>query len=445
MNLLDIYNNLLDIALTMLFYMRLYDKEITPLRQGFSIFLLMPLLLYGYEQATFSIAFRFFYRVVIYFLYLHIGKKLSICQALYYAFLGAACFTVALNILLTRQIRDGILAAFLGALPPRSNAFLISLAGFLERGVILLFFFFSIPFNTERRLIWINWISIFSVVICELYVKYMIYLSDRNSNALWGETNVYAALLQIYLIAFVIAEDRYVISSQKRQAMISQHILDQERLLSLQRKINVETDIRHLHHDMKNHLLAIRSLADSNAGLILSSSGSDNDTTSVRINTYVDELLGKLALYEVQVDTGNDLLNGLISMKISDAISKKITFQIVADFRKLSFISDIDLCTIFGNVLDNAIEACEKIADSEKRYITLKDEIVAGQIILFFINSYEGEIAFENCLPITKKDPHLHGIGLTNLKNVLKKYDGSLHIDLDEPDIFKLVILLPMP
>ena len=438
MNVSDLYNHIFDIALTVVFFCRLKNEGTSLFRRICAIVFLLPLLVLAVRDIPVLTSLRFFSRALLYFLYLYFGKKIPAWYALYYSFLGTACFTVSLNILLSHSLIDQLISGMSGNLPAWGASLITAILGAAERGIILLIFFFFTPFNTQRRLVWINWISILSVVVCEMYVKRMIFISvtERKDNAL-AEAGVYAVLLQVFIIAFVIAVDRYVISHQKQQAIITQHVLDQERLKSLQRRIDAEASIKSLHHDMKNHLLAIRSLTSSEGP------GIQNDQ-SERIETYVNTLLDALSDYETTIDTGNALLDGLLSQKTIDARSKGISFQIVADFSKLNFMSDTDICTVFGNALDNAIEATSAIEDPGRRSISLKDEVSAGQLILYFINPYNGNIEFENDMPATKKDRGLHGIGLTNLKKTVDKYNGSVHIDLNTAGIFKLIVMLPL-
>lgn len=89
-----------------------------------------------------------------------------------------------------------------------------------------------------------------------------------------------------------------------------------------------------------------------------------------------------------------------------------------------------DICTIFGNALDNAIEYEQKIADKEKRLIHVSVFSQKGFLMIRFENYFEGTLMFEGDLPITtKKDSFYHGYGLKSIRYAVQKYKGVVRID----------------
>ena len=180
---------------------------------------------------------------------------------------------------------------------------------------------------------------------------------------------------------------------------------------------------------MKNHLLAIEKLAGEG---------------SERMGEYIGSLAEQLDPYESLVETGNELLNGILAEKQALAKTKKIDLEIQADCKELGFVKDTDLCTIFGNALDNAIEACEKVEKAEDRSIRVKTELLAGQMVIAFTNTYQGEVTLSNGMPLTsKKDKKNHGIGLRSIRRTLEKYNGTLRLKPDA-DRFTLTVVIPL-
>lgn len=120
-----------------------------------------------------------------------------------------------------------------------------------------------------------------------------------------------------------------------------------------------------------------------------------------------------------------------------------ISFSCDINFSKCSFIEMTDVCSIFSNILDNAIEACNKINNDEK-YIKIRGTVVKSYYVIRCENSKINKVKIKNNKIITsKKDKFIHGIGLKSVKSSLKKYDGELEIEDFEGE-FLLQIYIPI-
>ena len=119
--------------------------------------------------------------------------------------------------------------------------------------------------------------------------------------------------------------------------------------------------------------------------------------------------------------------------------------MVTADMRRLDFIDDMDICIIFGNALDNAIEACKKIENKSERYIHIKNVVLPEYMLLNISNSFSGEFKTENALFVTtKKDSENHGFGLKNIRSSVEKYGGTMTAKADpEKQVFHLSLLIP--
>lgn len=143
--------------------------------------------------------------------------------------------------------------------------------------------------------------------------------------------------------------------------------------------------------------------------------------------------------------TGNELLDGLLSSKIRACAKAEIDFIAELDFRPCAYMEDIDICVIFGNILDNAIEAAEQVLDSQERSILLKGRQEANQYIVTCSNYYAGELHLSDGLPkTTKSDRSSHGIGLSSVQRSVKKYGGVLSLQTTDEHRLILTILLPI-
>ena len=103
----------------------------------------------------------------------------------------------------------------------------------------------------------------------------------------------------------------------------------------------------------------------------------------------------------------------------------------------------MDICSIFGNALDNAIECELKIPDKEKRLIHVSVSKQKNFLLLRFENYYDTELKYQGGAFITtKRDKEFHGYGLKSIRYTVNKYDGAVSIDTKE-NWFDLKILIP--
>lgn len=159
---------------------------------------------------------------------------------------------------------------------------------------------------------------------------------------------------------------------------------------------------------------------------------------------YVHQLKKDLTQYQASVKTGNAIMDVILTRKNSFCIQNKITFTCIVDGKLLDFIETMDLCSLLGNALDNAIESTLKNANRDKRLIKLRVEQKAG-FVLFLLNNYsDDDLSFENGLPqTTKDDKEYHGYGLKSIYYVANKYNGTMTIS-HENNWFSLKVLLPI-
>lgn len=158
---------------------------------------------------------------------------------------------------------------------------------------------------------------------------------------------------------------------------------------------------------------------------------------------YLEGLENDLMIYDTAVQTGNKALDTVLMDKGLFCREHDIQWSCMADGTKLDFMRLEDVYGIFGNALDNAIEAVQKLSDPQKRVISVK--IVEQQDILVVQvqNYYEGPLSFEDGLPVTiKSNRSEHGYGMKSIRYVAEKYNGTITINCSG-GIFRLQILLP--
>lgn len=190
-------------------------------------------------------------------------------------------------------------------------------------------------------------------------------------------------------------------------------------------RIRDEERVRSVYHDMKNHLLLLQAQTGNGQA----------------VQNSIQELNDQIQEYENYHHTGNEFLDIIIRDKAKAAQERKIDFSAVLSFEAGSFIEPLDISTIFGNALDNAIEASEKLSE-DMRLITVRANRVRNMLVIIVENNTVSTLP--ETKGTTKKDTFAHGFGLPNLKNAVEKYDGQYSIKL-ENGIFTLKIIIPIP
>ena len=196
-----------------------------------------------------------------------------------------------------------------------------------------------------------------------------------------------------------------------------QYAMRQETIDSINRKC----------HDLKHQLDAFYHTKDSQER-----------------EAYYQELKKDIRIYDMDLDTGNEALNVLLMDKGLYCYEKNIRLNCAANMAALSFMRLDDVYAMFGNAIDNAIEAVDQLHDPEKRIINLKVSLRKNLLIIQLQNYYEENIAFENGLPLTTKNDKLnHGFGVKSIRFIAEKYGGTMTA-CGKNQIFTMQILLPV-
>lgn len=163
--------------------------------------------------------------------------------------------------------------------------------------------------------------------------------------------------------------------------------------------------INYKYHDLKHHIIALRAEEDPQ-----------------KRDEYLDKMEDQIRIYEVQNKTGNKVLDTLLTSKNLHCMKNNISMTCVVDGTLFDFMDTFDICSIFGNALDNAIECEMKIKEEEKRLIHVSAFSQKSFLIIRFENYYEGELTFDENLPVTtKSEVQFHGYGLKSLRYTVHK------------------------
>lgn len=157
---------------------------------------------------------------------------------------------------------------------------------------------------------------------------------------------------------------------------------------------------------------------------------------------YLVTLDDDLNQVDTVIKTGNIMIDAILNSKISFAKAHQIAINAKAIVPKDLKITDIDLCVLLGNLMDNAIEACQRQEDSGKRFLRIYMGTLKGQLYLSVQNSVGGAIKKQNGGYRTSKQGY-HGFGLKRVDTIIQKYNGFLNRQ-DEGDVFATEVMLPV-
>lgn len=157
-------------------------------------------------------------------------------------------------------------------------------------------------------------------------------------------------------------------------------------------------------------------------------------------NEAINNLNKLIRIYDSTYHTENEALNVILNEKTLLCNNKNIRFTCIVDGNALNFIENEDIYSLFGNLIDNSIEAVNQLDDNEK-IISLKIKRVGNIVSISIKNGYKGKIQMENNLPLSKKEDNIHhGFGMKSIKMVCEKYNGNLRLNI-ENNIFIVTIL----
>ena len=300
-----------------------------------------------------------------------------------------------------------------------------------------------------------SWISVLiytgliMLVYGMIYFQFRKYMLDREGHTLPQWPVIRNALILLIITVFLnrrfdgaswsvfiyftyIAADALAIMMQygllhetdlKMQNEIIGQLLASEQKKQSITKENMEL-INRKCHDLKHQIEGLKRL--------------DSDDER---NAYIGEIEDAVLFYESVVKTGNDTLDLILMEKQLYCKAHGITFTCICDGAQLSKMDTMDIYSLFGNAIDNAIEGIRD-EDEKNRVIGLRVGR-RGAFLTIHIENYLGHpLKIVDGLPVTSKDTDYHGFGVLSIRHVVKKYKGTMSIRTDQ-NLFRLDILIP--
>ena len=206
----------------------------------------------------------------------------------------------------------------------------------------------------------------------------------------------------------------FTVLNKHYDAKLKIEMLEQQNENALESMKNSESfvsEMRSVKHDIKNHLLTLYNYIDEN----------QNDSAKEYIKGLTENYLPNIQKF---VDTENKAFDALVNSKMAICHQKNIHIDIKPEKNCMTKIDESDIIVLFGNLLDNAIEATEKTVD---KHIKIEFGIRAAYLSIIVLNTVTESVLKTNPnLETTKNDKYIHGLGLRAVNNIVEKYDGMI-------------------
>ncbi len=190
---------------------------------------------------------------------------------------------------------------------------------------------------------------------------------------------------------------------------------------------NIYKTMRGWRHDYHNHIQTLLALCGDEE----------------RIREYLWKLNDDLTTMDTVIKTGNVMIDAILNSKLSLMKSKGIEVNAKAIVPEKLAVSEIDLCTIIGNLLDNAMEAVLCQPDQNERFIRVFIGILKEQLYISVYNSTYGELKKTKNKYVSTKSSGNHGFGLMRVDRIVEKYKGFVNRQ-NEEGVFATEVMLPL-
>lgn len=258
---------------------------------------------------------------------------------------------------------------------------------------------------------------IFSAIVILLYLG-ILFLGIYYDGFIAGGIAALIFILLEYLL-------QRIMKREEDKTIIYQNKLMKQQMDEIE---NIYMTMRGWRHDYHNHLQSLKGFLSLNK--------------VDQMKNYLNELETDLDSIDTLYHSGNLQLDSILNAKLAIAEKGQIRIHCDASIPPQLHVSDLDLCVILGNLLDNAIESCRKIKDPDERFIRVYIGILKKQLYISITNATSETVKQRTDHYFTTKRGD-HGHGLKRVDQVVKKYDGYLNRQ-NEPGVFATEIVLPL-
>lgn len=265
-----------------------------------------------------------------------------------------------------------------------------------------------------------TWETACFLVVSGLVVMVLSAMASQYGFA--GIHGIYAFIFCIFALATQIERQNALSEQQKYEVRESLLMSQNAQFESYMENIEL---VNRKCHDLKHQVSAIKQMRSEESR-----------------DKALSEIENAVMIYDSFIRTGCDILDTILTQKNHICMENDILFTCVVDGGLLIDMDPVDLYTVFGNMLDNAIEATEKLP-KERRSISLSTVQKMGAVIISEENPYDRVDIDNGQFTTTKQDKVNHGYGLRSIELAVEKYDCSMDTRAED-GIFKMTIALPM-
>lgn len=359
-------------------------------------------------------------------------------------------------ILSSRKIRDALLLVpaialyfVLGAVPvvlvqhvfPTFDS-RISLSGFsydivsfgvdiVFLGLLILLRHYLIMFDSSLHLSWAEVLGSLGVYFFIMIAIPMLMMVNVRTD-MYGTYKMIWRILLVLAVVLVIGLYLYQIVSRRVRLYKQYRIYNEKEYMELQLHAlhdlqKNEEQIVRTRHDLRNHLLVLQSMYEE---------GKMEDA-----HAYTEKLEQDINLPGAGILTGNKIVDMILREKVQRAKQQNIKFSFQGSLDSLHFMEDYDICGLFGNAYDNALEACSGL---EKAYIKTTVNTTRNFITIKICNSVLEKVQIRNNhISTTKEDKTAHGLGIGNMKHIVRKYHGKSSFECSQQE-FQFKVSFPV-
>ena len=266
-----------------------------------------------------------------------------------------------------------------------------------------------------------------AIVIPFLYIRTIAGQSVSQDNKLDQILMTGCCLVAVITLAAEIGHSSSEYEKRREEQM--QNVLHQQQAM-FEQKLQDADVLNRKYHDMKNFLLYLRAHEE----------GGERE-----LESSIDELMKSIEPYGNAVSSGNAVVDVILGEKLAVCAEEDIACVPYLDGSLLDFVKPLDLCTLIGNAMDNAIESCRRIPEKERRSIRLHAAERGNTVVLSVRNTFLTAPDLRDGLPAsTKEDAGNHGYGLRNMRYLAEQYGGMLSCRI-EGEEFVLRVTLQRP
>lgn len=280
-----------------------------------------------------------------------------------------------------------------------------------------------------ENLTWPQSLAILLPIVPFAYIRSNDYVySMANQTLYWDMVSTLLMLLGSTIVVIVVNAAN-LSSVMKKAELLQMKALLQEQHRQYAMKKSATDAINRHYHDIKHYLSSFEANQDI-----------------AQVQAFIDGVNHSISPYEACVETGNQTVDIILANKYSRCIDENIRLVPYVDASRLEFMSSLDLCALFGNALDNAIEATMPLSNEALREISLKVSYDRQLMVMRTSNNFLGKLHNERGRwPATSKiDKEQHGYGMESISDIAAKYGGATSYET-EGNVFVLNVIVPLP